>query len=382
MDELSRASEKLRSSLSDPEWNGEREHAILAGVKREWSNGQARRRWPALAAAAVLLVATGTVLAIEGRSFWSAKKVAEAPAMGTVTQQEVSREVVLRDGSIARLIGENSAVRVDKDEPAFVSLTLLSGGAHFDVTHNEQRAFHVLAGDVVVEVVGTIFRVEYTADLAIRVSVDRGRVKVQQGSRTAEVAAGDSIVFPGGPSVAAKDPAAAGNADDSPPSPSGASSADPARTRWRALARDGQYEAAYDAFNREGAAALLPDEPGALLLAADVARLSGHPADAVAPLRKLVAHHRADPRAAAGAFTLGKVLLDDLGRASEAARTFAQVSSLDSAGSLSEDALSHEVEAWARAGEDRRAHERAAAYVARFPNGAHLRMVRKVGGLD
>ena len=124
------------------------------------------------------------------------------------------------------------------------------------------------------------------------------------------------------------------------------------------------------------------DAPGQLLLAADVARLSGHPADAVPYLERFLARHGKDPRAALTAFTLGRVLLEDLGRPSRAASAFARARRLAPEGELAEDALAREVESWSRAGRAKEASSRAQQYVARYPRGRRLRMVKKLGGVE
>lgn len=148
---------------------------------------------------------------------------------------------------------------------------------------------------------------------------------------------------------------------------------------WRDLAAAGAYDEAYAALPPDLATVLTPE---ALLLYADVARLSRHPADAVAPLRTLVARHAQDPRAPLAAFTLGRVLLDHLGRPREAAAAFAQAQALDPEGALAEDALAREVEAWSRADDIPRARERARAYLERYPGGSRVRSVRRFGELE
>jgi transmembrane sensor len=131
----------------------------------------------------------------------------------------------------------------------------------------------------------------------------------------------------------------------------------------------------------EGAGAV-QDEPGDLLLAADVARLGGHPETAVVPLSKVISAHSGDSRAPLAAFTLGRTLLDQLGRPREAAQAFATARRLDPRGALTQDALAREVESWSRAGEATLAHERAAEYVERYPKGRRLVAVKRLGGLE
>ncbi|MEO7092617.1 MAG: hypothetical protein ABI175_05150, partial [Polyangiales bacterium] len=89
-----------------------------------------------------------------------------------------------------------------------------------------------------------------------------------------------------------------------------------------------------------------------------------------------------DPRAPLAAFTLGRVLLEELGQPGQAAEAFAKARALGGAGPLAEDALAREVEAWWRAGATDKAHERAEEYVKVYPKGLRIRSVRKYGGLE
>jgi transmembrane sensor len=119
-----------------------------------------------------------------------------------------------------------------------------------------------------------------------------------------------------------------------------------------------------------------------LLLAADVARLGGHPEKAIARLQRVLSAHRGDSRASLAAFTLGRTLLDQLGRPHEAAEAFATAGKLDPGGALAQDALAREVESWSRAGSAETARDRAEAYVRAYPKGRRLKAVRRFGGLD
>jgi transmembrane sensor len=148
------------------------------------------------------------------------------------------------------------------------------------------------------------------------------------------------------------------------------------REGWRELARDGEYDRAYAVI------AAVRDEPEELLLAADVKRLSHHPAEAIEPLRAVVRDHASDPRAPLAAFTLGRVLLEELGRPAEAADAFADAVRLAPSGPMAEDALAREVEAQSRAGEPAAAKRLAQQYVAQFPTGRKLKSVRRFGALE
>jgi TolA-binding protein len=123
-----------------------------------------------------------------------------------------------------------------------------------------------------------------------------------------------------------------------------------------------------------------PEDPADLLQAADLARRSRHPQAAVAPLRRLVEHYPKDPRAPSAAFTLGWVLLTDLGRAREAAAAFAEAERIAPRGALAEDAAARVAEAWQKAGDQRRAARAARHYQQMYPGGRYIPLMRGLIG--
>jgi len=249
------------------------------------------------------------------------------------------------------------------------------GGARFVVSRNPQRVFRVEAGDVAVEVLGTRFSVYREAGRA-RVDVEEGRVLVRWAGGSSERRSGESGLFP----PERLPPAKATNGSLEVPRRAQRSVGAPAPT-WRDLAQEGDFDKAYEALARRGAPTVR-DEPAELLLAADVARLSHHSGEAVAPLERLLTDHAADPRAPLAAFTLGRVLLEELGQPLQAARAFARAERLAPDGPLAQDAIAREVEAWSRAGDAFAARTRAEEYVKRYPDGRRLRAVRRFGGLE
>ena len=108
-------------------------------------------------------------------------------------------------------------------------------------------------------------------------------------------------------------------------------------------------------------------------MAADVARLSGHPDQALLPLlrRLLRLDCRRDPRAPYAAFILGRVLLEELHQPHDAALTFARVREIDPVTPLASDAGA-QVLAWARTVAWRRRRQRADDHVRAYPGGARL----------
>jgi transmembrane sensor len=241
-----------------------------------------------------------------------------------------------------------------------------------------------------VQVLGTVFRVEHRLS-NVRLHVVEGEVQVLHGTEATRLSAGedwstalsvsDSSHPPSDPAAIEEAPPSAEAAGAPPPvadDEPGVIRADETRPDWRQLAKRGQFQPAYDALRH----AARPRGASDLLLAADAARLSHHPADAVIYLRDLLGSYRTDPRAALAAFTLGKVLLDDLGKPIEAARAFAESQALDPRGALAEDALAREVEAHWRALDESRARERAERYLKRYPSGRRAHLVRRFGGVD
>jgi len=92
-----------------------------------------------------------------------------------------------------------------------------------------------------------------------------------------------------------------------------------------------------------------------------------------------VRKYRGDVRAPLAAFTLGRILLYQLGRPAEAADAFALVRKILPAGPLSSDALAREAEAADRAGLKERARGLAEEYGHKYPSGRRLESVRRYG---
>jgi transmembrane sensor len=354
--------------LIEPAWSPAREsrlrHAVARGVSR-----QRRSRTVMIAVLGAAILVLGVFLG--RRQVSVARQVSpEAPVLARL----VDGSAVIARSPDARV----ESVAVGPDAATF---QLDRGSARFSVTPNPDRPFRVLAGGVTITVLGTVFDVAIEP-AGVHVSVERGRVRVQSGQADRVLAAGESGLFGGEPlappdasPVAALPPAAlpslaAPGRAPAAPSPS-----------WRTLAHEGSYAQAVARLMAEGPNAVR-DTPEDLLLSADVARLGGHPERAVAPLERVISGYPFDSRAPLAAFTLGRTLLEQLGQPRQAARAFATARQLDRAGALTQDALAREVEAWSRAGESDKAHDRAADYLKRYPNGRRASAVRRLGGVE
>ena len=106
-----------------------------------------------------------------------------------------------------------------------------------------------------------------------------------------------------------------------------------------------------------------------------MARLSGHPAEAVAPLERILGELSSDPQAPLAAFTLGRIELDALSHPAEARAAFERALALGVPAGLREDARARLVEACARAGETAAAASAASAYAREYPGGRHARAI-------
>ena len=192
-------------------------------------------------------------------------------------------------------------------------------------------------------------------------------VKLRPQGIDTEVAASD------GSELAVSSSSAIAKPTPAPAAPS------PSPSSWRPLAQSGRYDEAHTALKKAGPNAVR-DETADLLLAADAARLGGYPSEAVPYLERVVRAHASDPRSSLASFTLGRVLLDELGRPREAAEAFA--AARKAGGPLAEDALAREVEAASRAGDTARSGELAREYLTRYPKGRRVKAVSRFGGLD
>jgi len=329
-----------------------------------------------MATSATVAAATAAIL------IWQAHTSGLVPGGEWSRAREVAGGLRFLDGTTAIATAPDSDLRVTEDTPTRQTVKVVKGGAHFHVAKGKGRVFRVELRDVVVEVLGTTFLVEEAND-RVRVSVDEGRVRVRQGGRSVDLGTGDVHLFPtdigappsgnGAPSITVDLPGAP--AEGPPPVDLGGD-----RPR-----RATEHRSDATAQHRAGGlfrAETRRDRVGDWMLAADNARLSGDPAAALPYLRAVTEKFPRDGRAPVAAFTMGLLLLEQLGRPAEAARAFSEVVRLDTAAApLTEDALAREVEAWRQAGKPDRARQSATEYLRRYPDGRRSHSVRQFGGL-
>lgn len=351
-----------------------------------------RTRRTVVSVAAVLALGVG-ISTLRG---WpsEAPRVATDERSGDATRPILPRATevrVTRDGRV-EVDGDATGVRTREATSRRVVLELRAGAARFEVAPHPERTVEVQAGEARITVLGTAFIVEHH-EAAVRVEVVYGEVDLDcHGSshllRTGDQrdCANESADAPR--SEGPRDGRAHESVLSSPRLERGERPSSRRRIEtptgagdWRDLAAEGDFDGAYRAMQAPGARAVT-DHPEELLKAADVARLSGHAAQAIGPLERILTQHARDPRAPLAAFTLGRLHLDELGNPRAAAEAFALARRLRSDGPLAQDALAREVEARSRAGEDRVAQRLAEEYVRTYPTGTRIRSVRRFGGLE
>jgi transmembrane sensor len=346
-----------------------------------------RRVWPFLVLGAA--VSAGLLLAIlpHVRRDSGPLLLANGHEMVEMEAGAKGNEIELSDGSRIWLSPGGRLQPLHSTGTSF-SAIVAEGRADFDVRPNGPRHWTVECGLATVEVVGTAFTCVREPG-RLRVMVRHGVVLVRGDrvpDRARRLAAGETLVITekldaqvpsaAEPAAPAESP---GLVDDSQtmaaaPEASGQSRG-PAKS-WRALARHGQHREAFAALGSEG----LRRESrrlgvNDLLALADVARLSGHPAEAVMPLERILSEFTQDSQAPLAAFALGRLELDSLGRARAAVTAFRKALELGIPRSLREDTMARLVEAYARSGDANAAHRAATAYHDEYPNGRHTHAI-------
>ena len=352
----------------DAGYDARQTEAALAGLRAKLHRRRVRR---------IALGSTMGILCLLTVTFWALRFGQDSRMRTSAGRPEAL--FALRDGSVVMPLSPTSRLVAKSVSRQLVDLELVAGSAHFDVAPDPEREFRVGAGGVEIVVVGTKFTVERQGERTI-VAVESGKVRVtwERGQQLLEP--GERGSFP--PFETAQ--ASPARAPETPlpeaptvqprvaPAPPGAD--------WRALANHEKFAAAYRVLH-DKAKPLTPTSIDDLLLAADVARRSGHAVDSAPYLERALALHASDARSAVVAFTLGRVRLADLDDPAGAAAAFARARAAAPQGPLAEDALAREVEARFRSGDKLRAHALAEEYVKTWPSGSRMGAVRHFGGL-
>ncbi len=299
-----------------------------------------------IGACATLLVAWGLSrhrAAIRTAAIASASAVTQ-PAAPPGFAYNVLR---LADGSTAQQ-AQGALVLIQAVEEDRTELLQTQGSVRYEVVPKATRRFVVRAGDVEVNVLGTIFRVD-REPTEVTVRVERGRVEVTQLGRRVRLEAGEVIAFN-----------VAGAVSDDLPSAQPSSGPQPVEGP-RASPTAGTTST-----QREPIVA----SPLELLDQADRARAAGDLDAAARRLHDLLRRYPDDARAALANFVLGRVE-SSRGSSEEAARAFGACVARRPGGALEEDALAQWARARSRSGDATGASSLAQRYLATYPSGIH-----------
>jgi transmembrane sensor len=351
-----------------PNWHPARlEKNLVRVAARVRQRRQGARFALAVAAAFTLLAAALFVLGRRPTTIAAPAPIASSDA----------RILRFADGSSVELEGTASRVDTGFASQGGIDVLLQAGAARFEVTPQHGGHFVVHAGSIDVVVVGTIFRVQ-RAESRVHVGVERGRVEVRWQGGMRALMAGESAWFPAEAGTPSETPAEAEpEALPAPPLPPVTVDPHSERKRFVDHVNRGEYGEAFALLERS------PDVVGnslaELLLAADAARLSSHPAQALVYLERITKEYPRDARTPLAAFTMGRILMSQLGKPGRAADAFALTRRLAPRGPLAEDALAREAEATERTGARERARALSEEYQRLYPSGRRLSSVQQRG---
>ena len=386
---------RVVSQLRYPLREGLRDPADEAALRRTWEAIDARfprrrRRWtPAIGFASALALAGAIAVFVVVRHDPGPLRLADGQAVVAVEAPAFGARMSMSDGSSIQLSGGARLDPLESTGTSFVAF-LEKGSADFEVHPGGPRKWRIECGLATVEVVGTRFSCERSPG-QLRVAVTHGIVLVtgeRVPDRVRRLAAGQS---PGGGrrDVGPGPPPARRRRSRPPPAtgrrPRGSSlrrsnrSARPVAPRptpgasWPGAAgtRRPSPRSARRGSGAESRRLGIADS----FALADVARLSGHPADAEAPLERILGEFASDGQASLAAFALGRLELDSLGRPRKAANALNRALALGIPQSLREDVRARLVEAYARAGDLAAARAAAETYTREFPGGRYTKTI-------
>jgi transmembrane sensor len=381
---VSRLRFPLKDVLRDP--------ADEAALHRVWQSVDTRlapARPPAWRRALLSTLALGGAAAVLVVFVWSGRRdagplrLADGASVAVVETASAESRMSLSDGSEI-VLAPGSRLEPLETSGSVFNAVLSRGRATFDVRPGGPRRWTIECGLATVEVVGTRFACA-RAPGRLRVNVERGAVLVRGDlvpDRARRLVMGEAIEI----AAAALPPAASPGAGAGPVTTAESPGSREAVPAERPAPADEPRPVARPAGQTRSprAPALSPGEEappptigaGDLLAIADRARIAGHPADAVAPLERILAEMPGDPQAPLAAFALGRLELDSLNRPRRAVAAFERALALGLPASLEEEARARLVEAYDRIGDPFAAADAARDLLSAFPRGRHARAMR------
>lgn len=388
-----------RLPVREVDWSSQEVEQKLQAFHLRKSRGPDRRFVWAAAALCAAVVGTFVLLYFSAgdvslpRQSQSFTPSGETSAPLLVDDQRFEGKGLVRfaDGSQAELRESDSQLVVQKVSAQVVKVELTRGQGTFRVTPRPERQFTVLAQGVEVAVIGTEFSVSHQPG-RVHVAVVHGKVRVKSAREARTLIGGEAAWFDVGARKSAENNAgkpasveeqtfldeqtsrvqlALIEKQTSRLQPSDAAPA--LRRRYIQLHQEAAYAEAYRVLSEKREVVGVTDQD--LMRAADVARYSGHAAEALEFLGRVSLQGTHGPTAA---FTRGRLLFHELNRPAEAAQAFAEVQRLASAGPLAEDALFREMEARAQAGQKAQVRRLAQIFAERYPQSRRREAVKQL----
>jgi transmembrane sensor len=350
-------------------WEEGRTERLLANVHARIDRRKRVLRG-AVAATTFALVAGASVVALRG----SRAPVVASSSIDAAHELLSHGSMHFADGSEIKVDPSTSEVRVAHETTSHVAVEVIRGTSRYVVVPRPDRTFEVRCGSVTVTVIGTEFVVDRRGE-ATWVDVLRGKVRVSWSGGQALLGAGESGTFPREIASSVADEGLAGREDIDAKATRGPH----AMQMYRSRVARRDYRGAYAVLAKNPA--LAGDTVEELLVAADVARLSSHPSEAVPYLQRIIREHPRDERAPLAAFTLGRTL-SGLGRTEEAMAMFGRVKSVWPTSPLAEDAVIRQAEAASQLGDYGAARRIAEQYDRDYPNGRRRSEVRRYARLE
>lgn len=367
--------ESVRRSLRD-EPDEARVHRMWRAIEARRAERPVRSRarsfaFAAAGMAAVAILAvrfvTGTVPSPHGGPL---TLVDGSPLPAQFDVRSGPRVVSFSDASRLEL-RRGTRLDVVESSASSVGFALRHGAVSFSVTPDGPRRWRIDCGEVSVEVVGTVFRVERD-EAGVRVAVERGAVAV----RGLGVSDGVQRLGAGGRLQVSRRLASArtpGEPVDGVPSEA-RTQAEPSRlTAPVAPVEDATRPPPGTPAPRSRAR---ESEIDVWFAQADAARARGDADAALAGYRRIAASPSRDRRASLAAYAMAQLELDTLGRPEDAARSYALSLALGLPRGMRETAEARRVDALRRAGapDFREAGRR---YLEQYPDGRHRATVER-----
>ncbi len=365
------------SELPNPIREALRDGGSELGAQRVWSRlskslDRPRRQRPTRAvvlALACLALALGGLWAFSSRAPETpGPLMADGRALDErhlAALQRANTELVLSDGSHLRSL-QPSELEILENSAHVFSVFLHRGEIEFDIPPGGPRRWTIETGLVTVEVVGTKFIVA-RSETGVRVSVERGVVLVRGErvlNRVRRLEHGQTFELTSPQEL-----------EEVRVEPTAIEQPTPALKK-RAITPPPPLELVADA----GAPALDTGPSAEELFAlADVARVSGHPYEAIGVLNRLIDAHPDDAMAPVAAFTIGKIQLEQLEAFDDASLSFERANLLGLPEALREQAFVRWIEALRRAHNLTRCREVAGQYRSLFPNARYVGAAQRCG---